>query len=54
MPTSVKETNDERLYLVIAPAPYVNNVLKNSTAFSKYVLPTKIQLTTLTLVFFDI
>lgn len=54
MPTSVKEITDERLYIVIAPAPYVNNVLKNWIEFSKYVIPATIQLTTLTLVSFDI
>lgn len=54
MLTSVKEIIEERVYIVITPVPYVNNILRDSLAFSKYAIPTKTKLTTLILVFTDI
>lgn len=54
MLTTVKEINEERLYIVITPFHCVNDILKDSLAFSEYVIPTKTKLTALTLVFTDI
>lgn len=54
MLTTIKEINEERLYIVITQFHCVNDILKDSLAFSGSVIPPKTKLTALTQVSTDI
>jgi len=45
------ETCGKQEYVIITPIPYVNNILKDSLAYSKYVIHNKTKLATLRRVF---